>query len=279
MNTQSIASPSLLRVLPEREGFSMPGKAPACLLLHGFTGSPLEMRTLADAIHDQLGYAVSVPLWPGHGGLPNLLEAMDEDALLAAGRAALAVAREQHSRVVVIGFSMGAAIMARLVAERPPAAFIMLAPMLQIRNPLVAVAGVARRAAPYFYPLKAASIDNVRKETSAFDLALDLEDPAVLKQIKGEVRFPVAALAELQRLQVAARKTAGQIRTPTLIAQGNLDLTLDPAGARRFFARLAATDKQYINLPGADHDIVMPTNRGHRQMIESMIDWLRNHFG
>jgi len=273
------ASTSLLRVLPEREGFVMPGKAPACLLLHGFTGSPLEMRTLADAIHDQLGFAVSAPLWPGHGGLPNLLEAMDAAALLDAGRAALTAAREQHSRIVVIGFSMGAALMAQLVAEQPPAGFIMLAPMLQIRNPLVSVAGVARRAVPYFYPLKAVNIAAVRKEISALDPTLDLDDPVVLNQLKDELRFPVAVLAELHRLQVAARKTARQIRTPTLIVQGSLDLTLDPAGARRFFTRLAAKDKQYINLSGADHDIVMPTNRGHRQMIEGVTSWLGAHFG
>ena len=36
------------------------------ILVHGFTGSPAEMRLLAEACHQQ-GYAVEVPLLEGHG--------------------------------------------------------------------------------------------------------------------------------------------------------------------------------------------------------------------
>src|SRR3546814_4504262 len=54
-------------VLPGCEAWSSPGGGPhGALVLHGFTGTPVSMRPLADGLADA-GFAVEMPRLPGHG--------------------------------------------------------------------------------------------------------------------------------------------------------------------------------------------------------------------
>ena len=46
--------------------FFLEGGPVGVLLVHGFTGSPPEMRLIGDHLH-QRGFTVSGPLLPGHG--------------------------------------------------------------------------------------------------------------------------------------------------------------------------------------------------------------------
>ena len=53
-------------IIPGAEPFSHRGGRRGVLLLHGFTGNPQAMRSLAVALADA-GYTVDLPLLPGHG--------------------------------------------------------------------------------------------------------------------------------------------------------------------------------------------------------------------
>ena len=55
-------APLALPAQPEKTG----NRAIGVLLVHGFTGSPASMKPWAQALADE-GYAVEVPLLPGHG--------------------------------------------------------------------------------------------------------------------------------------------------------------------------------------------------------------------
>ena len=53
-------------IIPGAEPWSAPGGPHGALVVHGFTGNPQSMRGLAEALHGA-GYAVELPLLPGHG--------------------------------------------------------------------------------------------------------------------------------------------------------------------------------------------------------------------
>lgn len=264
----------------DRHSFEMHGSAPACLLLHGFTGDPREMRVLADGIHHKFGYYIYAPLLPGHGGPPHLLHNVYAEDFLEAARKALAHVRRQNSQIIVVAYSMGAAIAAQLLAEEPVAAFVMIAPMVSIRNPLLPLSPLAGRFLPWFYPLKLMSIDllGIREEILAFDPTLNLDDPETLRMLRNEIRFPVPITDELRKMQNRARNAAPNLTMPTLIVQGGADLTLNPSGARKLYEQIPAKDKQFRMIPRVDHDIVKARNPGNPEMVNTVLEWIEQRF-
>ena len=88
------------------------------LLSHGFTGSPVSMRPWADHLAAQ-GYAVSVPLLPGHGTRwQDLNKTTWADWSGEVERAFTALAARVDT-VFVFGLSMGGALALRLAADHP----------------------------------------------------------------------------------------------------------------------------------------------------------------
>ena len=75
--------------LPESstEPFSLPGERASAVLLHGYTGTPWEMRVVGDALSEQ-GIAAYGPLLPGHGGEPRELNEVRAETFLAAAHTA-----------------------------------------------------------------------------------------------------------------------------------------------------------------------------------------------
>lgn len=79
------------------------------LVLHGFTGNPISMRGLADAMV-AAGHSVEMPRLPGHGTtIDDMLDTTwaDWTGEVAAAHRRLA---ERSSRIFVMGLSMGGAL-------------------------------------------------------------------------------------------------------------------------------------------------------------------------
>lgn len=115
-------------ILPGCEPWSSPGGGPhGALVLHGFTGSPVSMRPLAEALADA-GFAVEMPRLPGHGThVEDLAETGWDDWLTEAERVlAVLQARTPSGKVVVAGLSMGGALTLALAEAHPELAGIVL---------------------------------------------------------------------------------------------------------------------------------------------------------
>src|ERR1700758_4296441 len=86
--------------------FSAPGGPTGVLVLHGFTGAPSSMRPLAEAFA-AAGFAVELPLLPGHGTTPEELAAVTYADWLSCATDALDALDARCERVLVAGLSMG----------------------------------------------------------------------------------------------------------------------------------------------------------------------------
>ena len=105
--------PLSLPAPPDRTG----GRAIGVLLVHGFTGSPASMKPWARYLAEQ-GYAVEVPLLPGHGTTwQDLNQVAWTDWYDEAARA-FDPLHEDCAAVVVGGLSMGGSVALRLAEER-----------------------------------------------------------------------------------------------------------------------------------------------------------------
>jgi carboxylesterase len=206
--------------------FDLPGGPDAALLLHGLTGSPFEVRPVAEALN-RGGARCLGPAMAGHPS-PDELAATPWPAWVEGARQAL-LRLEGARRTWIVGCSMGALVACALAREHPDRVdgLVLLAPALRLAWPGRVAAALVRRT-----PL-ARWMPFVRK-TSGSDVA-----DAEMRRLNPCLDVvPIAAVAELQAL--AERVDAGlpEVRAPALVVAGALDRTVTLGGARRMAERL-----------------------------------------
>src|SRR6267378_6000349 len=72
------------------------------LLLHGLTGTPVDMHYMKNALVAD-GYTVSVPLLPGRGTRPSDMDALSWEDWMSAALAAYDDLAREHDDVIVGG--------------------------------------------------------------------------------------------------------------------------------------------------------------------------------
>jgi carboxylesterase len=244
------------------------------LLLHGYSGSPDELRPMGQALA-AAGYSVCGPRLAGHGGTPADLFGVTWRDWLASAEQGLAELRAHCDAVAVCGFSAGALLALHMAAQKPLAGLILLAPALRIRGgALLRLTGLLRHVMPWYYPLARADFANPAVRAAVLDRAphADLDDPAVVAAIRREAKVPVGSLFELSELQRVAQRSLPHVTTPTLIMQGRLDQTVDPRSAALVASGIAARDRRVVWFEHSGHQL--PLEREREAIWSTALEWL-----
>ena len=254
----------------------------ACLLIHGFSGSPPEMHELGEALAEQ-GIRVYGMLVAGHEG--------DEEQLVSSGRKQWIASTEealaqlaQYRHVFVAGLSMGGTL-ALLLAIRHPeriAGVIALSTPTRIGGFPSKLLPVLRYFVKWYYPLRILNFNNPKVQEEVLkqarqrdpNVTIDFSDTETVNHIKKIVRLPVPALAELFALVNQERLSLRRLRSPLLIIQSKRDQTVSPMCAEEIY-RLAvvAHPKSLHWLETSDHVITTgPERKEVSQLTISFID-------
>jgi carboxylesterase len=210
-------------VLPGCDPWSSPGGGPhGALVLHGYTGSPVSMRPLAEALADA-GFAVEMPRLPGHGTHPEDLARTTWHDWLAEAERRLAVlqARTPDGRVVVVGLSMGGALTLALVEAHPE-----LAGIVPINAPVQGPDGLMEGVAAMLEG-GAEMIDSI-----GGDIADPDADEASYDQT------PLRPLLSMLEAGAGVREHLGDIRCPTLVITSRQDHVVPPVDSDAIAAAL-----------------------------------------
>jgi carboxylesterase len=235
-------------------GHSVPSsrRDTAVLLLHGLTGTPVDMHFMKEALVAD-GYTVSAPLLPGRGTRPSDMFGLSwEDWMSAALDAYDDLARD-HDQVVVGGLSAGATMTLDIALRRKPSAVLLCATALGMGNRIAYLA-------PYVWRL-------IREVPSPASDLVDLNagakcyDPA-----------PVRAVAELIHGIGLVRRRLGEIRCPALVAHAVADRLVPVQYARDLAARLGGPVTT-LYLEGTGHAITVDARR--RDLAEASVAFLR----
>lgn len=207
------------------------------LLLHGFTGSPWELRPLADALV-AAGYSVALPLLAGHGTRVEDLDRTGWQDWLASARAALDHLAVRCDRVHFVGMSMGA-LLALLLARQPIAAPLRSVTLLA---PAMALAPWQAAVIRTFGQVGHPKLLGKKPR----DLADGLAPPAY-------AQLPVAATVRLLELMDVVQATAAPLAVPTMVLHGSEDPTIPAVLAQRLVTPLLGSAGIHTMIRGAGH--------------------------
>lgn len=240
------------RPLPpsSKEGFSLPGERAAALCLHGFTGTPYELRVVAEALAEE-DVACEAPLLPGHGTVPEDLNHVDAEDWLEHAREALDELPGDGPRFLV-GSSMGCLLALILAAERPHEVdgLVLLAPAL-----------LAHPSGELALALAARGLSRVTPSIPKAQTGGDIEDAEARERNPCYAELPVGGMGALERLRRLAHKELARVRAPTLVAHGALDRTMAPASADLVTRHVHAPRVERYLFPRSRHVIGLDVER------------------
>jgi carboxylesterase len=242
------------------------------LCLHGFTGTPFEVRPLAEALAGH-GFTVMVPALAGHCGTVAELSRTRWPDWLASAEAAmdrlLAEVQPAGGQVAVAGFSLGGLLALRLarLRSRQVAALAVLAAPLRLRP----YQSRAVRALARLPPLLRRGPLSVVPKIAGYDL-IDEEMRLLNPALSG---MPVVGLASLLELGELVRRDLPDIKIPTLVAHGEKDRTVPLQDSLELIGTLGAPVVERLFLPRSGHLLAIDVERS--QLVEAVSRFFSAH--
>lgn len=204
-------------------GSPVTGPRVGILLSHGFTGSPVSMRPWGEHLA-ALGYAVEIPLLPGHGtAWTDMVPTRYADYLAEVERC-YADLSARCDLVFLGGLSMGGTLVLDLAERHPEVAGLILVN--------AAVASTNRQL--LLLPV-------LKHVIQAFPaIGDDIKKPGVTESAYDHT--PLKALSSLTSAWKRVRAELGRIQCPVLLFRSREDHVVDPSSARIILAGISSAD-------------------------------------
>lgn len=222
------------------EPFDFTGNSTGCLLVHGFTGSPGEMRPLGEYLNSK-GFTVKGVCLPGHGTqLDDMLKTRWEHwySEVEKGYNTLAAIYE---KVFVIGLSMGGALALQLAIDKQISGGIV---------PICAPIFLTDKKA-YLAPLLQYFIKYTGKKSSG----------QKSYQSFWYDKYPTKCVASLVQMLPKIKKQLRSITCPILVIQSKLDRTVDPISAQYIYDNVTSSNKELKWLYNSGHVATLDIER------------------
>ncbi len=207
------------------------------LLLHGFAGSPFEMRELGLRL-ERRGFAVRMPAWPGHATAPRDLRSVTAEHYFETAESVWDDAARESERVYVVGLSMGGALGLYLAGRRP------LAGLVTISTP-VSVAPLVAGGVPLL-------------ERIAPGLHVPSRIGPRLSGDEGYATTPIASVGVFLSVIERVRGQLAQVTCPLLVVHSLHDPTVPVENARRIYDGVASADRTLYIIKQGLHLLTRP---------------------
>jgi carboxylesterase len=246
--------------MPGAEPFFFPGGRTGCLVLHGLTGTPQEVRELGEHLAAQ-GYTVLGPRLPHHGTDPaDLIRSRWQDWYLAA-EDALRLLQAQCDQLFLVGFSMGGST-ALLLATRHPVRAI-----AALSTPVFLHPDWRLRMARWIWWIYRYSYRGEEDDSWV--------DPGAPERRVDYKARPVRAVLEFKDYLEVVRAVLPQVTAPVLLMHSRTDLTVPPENMDTIYQLIGSTEKTKIWIDESDHAITEDIAR--HEVFRSVSSFLSKH--
>ncbi|MFQ6057720.1 MAG: alpha/beta hydrolase [Anaerolineae bacterium] len=240
--------------------FFFEGGGTGCLLIHGFTGSPPEMRGLGEYLADK-GLTVLGVRLAGHGTTPEEMARTGWRDWVASAEGGLRELQGRCQWVFVGGLSMGGVLTLYLAARHPVAGAIVMAAPTYLRDWRTPFLPLAKYFVKWYYPSGES----------------DLTDPTGQERMWSYDRMPVVCIDQLLQLIRLVRRELPRIKVPVLVMQGAHDRYVPLDCAQEIYDRIGSQDKELVWFHNSGHAITEDSER--REVWRRAYEFIAEHSG
>jgi len=249
-------------LIPTAEPFFFPGKPgqPGCLLIHGFTGAPKEMRWLGEYLSQQ-GYSNLGIRLAGHATRPEDMIRSRYTDWIASVEDGYHLLCGLTERIYLIGLSMGG-VLSLLMSTR------------------LDVAGVVAMSAlyriPSDYPVWMMNLLSkfVRYQPkSKEEPGATWFDKKAYAEHVSYPQNPVRSGAELKLLTAEMRAALPKVKVPVLLIHSKNDTYILPENIEQIYIDLGSSDKTKLYITGSGH--VVTRDAAREQVFEATSAFIR----
>lgn len=203
-----------------KKGFKLLADGPQLLLLHGYTGSPYDLRPMGEYFHKR-GFFTWAPLLKGHGQKqPKLLnEVLASDWFDQAKN--ILESFDKKKPIIVAGLSMGALMAMVLESHHKIDALVLCSPALRL--------GTLAEATLFTAELGLLDKNTSFKKFSGSDIA----DPIAKSKTPAYKEMPIGGLIEFANIRAQAIEGLPKLSGPVFLAFGQNDQAIDVAVSRQ----------------------------------------------
>lgn len=249
-------------IIPTAEPFFFPGKEgePACLLTHGFTGAPKEMRWMGEYLNREHNFHCLGIRLAGHATRPEDMIRSRYTDWMASVEDGYHLLSQVSSRIYLLGLSMGG-ILSLIMSTR------------------LNVAGVSAMSTPYQIPvkypawlMKLASLFTAYQPKSKQEPGWGWFDKAAYAEHLSYPKNPVRSGAELQLLAHEMRTVLPEINIPVLLIHSENDTYVLPENMEHIYSNLTTSDKTKLYVTDTGH--VVTRDAARDQVFEAVANFI-----
>ncbi|PLX71025.1 MAG: hypothetical protein C0602_03050 [Denitrovibrio sp.] len=228
------------------------------LIIHGFTGSPLEMQPVAEFLQEQ-GYTTYQVRLAGHGSKPENLNLTTYKDWYESARYGYFVLKRTCRKVFVMGESMGGLVALSVAGLNFADGAILLAPCIKMRSRITNLSPFLSRFIKMLPKFEVADWSN------------DLSDIYYDK-------WPVVGIYQLLMYTRYIEANMDKFDFPVIAFQFINDAVVSGKATRDFIAKAPSADKEYFEFPDKkmhNHILASEKNVYRSEMFTRIGDWLK----
>jgi carboxylesterase len=246
--------------------FRFDGDRRGVLLVHGFTGTPFEMRFLGEHLAGR-GYSVVGPQLAGHCGTPADLGCTGWRDWYASVERAFDELRGRVERVAVVGLSLGGLLSLELARQRGPEVVAVGA----LASPLWLDPWIMR-GIRWLGRNRLLGTRTVPKWGGS-----DIADPELRGRNPATRGMPLPALLSLLEVMETVRQHLGDVAQPAFVAHGRKDHTAPFACMEVLVRCLGSAEVEQLVLERSYHCITIDVER--EALFQRLTAFLGRHLG
>ena len=251
------------QLIPTAEPFFFLGDRsnPACLLIHGFTGTPKEMRWMGEYLHQQ-GYTCLGVRLAGHATIPEDMIASRWTDWTVSVEEAYTLLRGVTDNIFFAGLSMGGVLSLLMSTRLKVSGVVAMSTPYKLRDdPRLPYVGLISKFIPFAPKSKEAP-------------GSGWFDKEAWKEHVAYPQNPVFSVGELNKLLGEMRAALSKVNVPVLLIHSRDDRYVLPENLEMIDAALVnASDKTKLYVTGSGHVITRDAVRN--QVFEAAVKFIR----